>query len=215
MGVRVIVRHRQRCPMQRIPPNSSHAHTEGQEQLHSPQKQKPAAQWSVGQQKCCSPWWHLPPQARAALPPLSRVSPPSEHGEQRAGRCRALMDGLCLCRCQWQHRQQRLQRRWVCPGKVGWQGAAGERPSLSSLCAPQWQRPGQSPASPAAWPWRSSGPSPATSPTSRRSSASASSVSPSPSTQGTQPAHACPTLNPLPSPPSASSWQNKAPAAGH
>lgn len=48
------------------------------------------------------------------------------------------------------------------------------------FCAPQaatqWKR-GPLPASPAPWPWRSWGLSPATSPTSRRSSASASSVS--------------------------------------
>lgn len=58
---------------------------------------------------------------------------------------------------------------------------AAQHRALSAPQQARWRRRGRSPASPAPWPWRSSGPSPATSPTSRRSSASASSVSVVPS----------------------------------
>lgn len=71
-------------------------------------------------------------------------------------------------------------------GGIGWDGWGRCPPCTApTVCTRQaeWQRRGQLPASPAAWPWRSSGRSPATSPTSRRSSASASSVSVPPSPQ--------------------------------
>lgn len=89
MGVRVIVRHRQRCPMQRIPQNSSPCIPRGRGEASKPTEAKMSSSVECGAAEMLHPIEaSAHPQARAALPPLCCVSPPSSTAVGRAEGCR-------------------------------------------------------------------------------------------------------------------------------
>ena len=152
----------------------------------------------MGQQRRCAPWGHvLTPSPGAPLGLRCRPSPacplpprlPSTvtggaEGHGAADRLMSLAGAGGSTDSDYGGGRYH-RGHGVSSGIVGWDGMGGACAPTAQhpvLCAPQaqWRRQGQSPASPAPWPWHSSGPSPATSPISRRSSASASSVSPPP-----------------------------------
>lgn len=202
-GGEVNCRAGKRCPP-KTAPSPQHSGRETGAASHPSERRRAAPGKpgrSVGQQRGRAPrgGYAHPPRPRVPLGPRCRPSPacplppglPSTVTGGAEGHGTA--DGLTSLAgaggsTEGDYGGGGYQRGTAAGSAVGWEGwwrasppPAAQHRALSAPQQARWRRRGRSPASPAPWPWRSSGPSPATSPTSRRSSASASSVSVVPS----------------------------------